>query len=500
MSILSLEFFIFIAIILISYYVLPSGVRWLALLIGSAFFAFSGGWQSILHLSAIAILNWLGGLALEKISHKRCLLMILLIVEFGAMLVFKYDSSLLVPVGLSYFTFQSAGLLIDIYRGKVKAEKNPCKVWLFTGYFLQLVQGPISSWEDIGTQLTAGKSFEPKMFVSGVLFMLWGYFKKMVIADRLASVTNAVLEDAGALPGWLVLFCVVMYAIRLYTDFSGGMDVVRGISRMLGIELPENFRRPFFAQSTADYWRRWHITLGEWFRNYLLYPLTVSKKGIAFGKAASKIFGKKTGRAMPTAVATVLVFTLVGVWHGFYWNALIYGAYFGLVMAISILLDPIWKKWNRRWNLKEKKWMYPVRLLRTWGILLPAQFFAFTESPMQSLSLMKQCLQNWHIKNAGIYMTDIMTVLEWGILGTALVILLVVDIFSERGVVLGDRLAEEEGWNTKSVLAGEKSCTWKRALWMLLRWLVLWGLLLAVLIFGVYGPSGDSSAFLYTQF
>lgn len=479
MSILSFEFLLFIAVIFCVYYVLPTGVRWLALLIGSAFFVFLSGWQSVLHLGAIVLGTWLGGLALERVKRKRGLLCLLLILEFGALILVKQDTSRAAPLGLSYFTFQSAGLLMDVYRGKVKAQRNVWKVMLFVGYFLQLSQGPISSWKDLGEQLLEGHPLRPVSFVSGFQLMLWGYFKKMVLADRLAAATAVLTQETGALPGWMAAGGVLLYTVRLYADFSGGMDVVRGISRMLGIELPENFRRPFFALSVAEYWRRWHITLGGWFRQYLLYPLTISKMGLKFGKDASKWLGKKTGRAMPTAIATFLVFLLIGVWHTFSWNAVIYGAYFGLLMAASILLDPLWKKMNRRWKLGQKRWMYPWRLVRTWLLIFPAQFFAFTESTAQSLAVIRQCFAGWSFSGAADKLTGIMSAKEWGIAGMAFVILMLVDILCEAGFAPCERLAKSRVW---------------------VRWPILLLLLLGICVFGIYGPAGDSSAFLYTQF
>lgn len=508
MSILSLEFLIFAAILLFVYYVLPTGVRWLALLIGSALFVILSGWQSILHLTGVVFLTWGGGLLLDlgrehktdsacsqqnrnetgrsylkglslKKNSRRILLALLLILEFGALLGVKWDASITAPLGLSYFTFQSAGLLIDIYWGKVKAPKNPLKVWLFAGYFLQLAQGPISSWKEIGTELMTGHRLEPFMITSGFQLMLWGYFKKMVLADRLAAVTAVLMNETENLPGWLAAGGTALYAVRLYADFSGGMDVVRGISRMFGIELPENFRRPFLAVSIADYWRRWHITLGGWFRTYVLYPMTASRMGIQLGRRASKWFGKKVGRIVPSAIATVLVFLLIGIWHGFSWNAVIYGAYFGILMAGSMMLDPFWKKLNRRWKLKERRWIYPVRLVRTWLLLFPAQFFAFTSSTAQSLNLIRQCFSGWSFQGAAAQLTEIMSCCEWSIVGVAFGIVLLVDILNEQGMELCARIARARIW---------------------VRWPILLGLIMSILIFGIYGPSGDAGAFLYTQF
>ena len=506
MSILSLEFLAFAAAVMILYYLLPLKIRWMVLLAGSAVFVVLSGWYSAAHLTGAAAVMWGGGLLLKK-RKSRILLAILLILDLGTMVFLKYypafsgkglvfppdagltinlgfrlisplGADLILPLGLSYFTFQSAGYLIDVYRGKAEAQKNPLKAWLFIGYFPQLTQGPISTWKELGSQLLTGHRLEPEQFVSGFQLLLWGFFKKMVIADRLAATTAALLRD-GSLPGWLVLGGVVLYTIRLDMDFSGGMDVIRGVSRMLGIELPENFRRPFFAQSVAEYWRRWHITLGAWFRTYLLYPLTTSRAGIALGKAASKAFGKKTGRMVPSACATLLVFLLIGIWHTANWNAVIFGLYFGLVMGVSMLLDPLWKRMRTWLKLPKNGWMVPVRLVRTWVLILIAQYFAFTAGPAQGFSLMAQTLLPWDFSGFIEQVTAIMEPLEWEIAGAGCLIVLVVDILNEVKLDICGRLARGP---------------------FIVRWPMMLFLIAAIVVFGVYGSGYDSAAFLYTQF
>ena len=482
MSILSLEFLLFAACVVLLYYLLPRKVRWMVLLLGSVAFVCLNGWHSALHLTLVALLMWGGALVMQR-KRSKLLLALLLLLDLGAMALLKFApllgaSDLLLPLGLSYFTFQSAGYLIDVYRGKVQPQRNPLKAWLFVGYFPQLAQGPISTWKELGPQLLMGHCLEPVQFVSGFQLLLWGYFKKLVIADRLASTTAALL-GGGALPGWFILLGVALYTIRLYMDFSGGMDVVRGLSRMLGIELPENFRRPFFAQSVADYWRRWHITLGGWFRTYLLYPLTTSRAGIALGKGASRLLGKKTGRSLPTALATLLVFQLIGLWHGASWNAVIYGAYFGLVMAISMLLEPLWKIMRTTLRLPKAGWMTPLRLLRTWGLILLAQYFAFTADTALSLSLLEQTCTLWSFTGAAAQLSAITAPLEWLIAGVGCLIVLAVDILCERKMDVCGGLAKAR---------------------VLLRWPLLLALILAIVVFGVYGAGYDSAAFLYTQF
>lgn len=500
MHIVSFEFLIFAAAALAVTWLLPLKFRWFGLLAASAVFVILDGWQSAAWLTALSLLTWLGGLALGsgRLRRPRLLLALLLVLDFGTMLLIKYSSAadallqalsgkkspmlpawaLVVPVGLSYFTFQSAGLLIDVYRGKAALPRNPLKTWLFLGYFPQLTQGPISTWRELGPQLLAGHRLEPVQVVSGFQLMLWGFFKKLVIADRMVPLTSALLADEP-LPGYLAAGGLVCYAVRLYADFSGGMDMVRGVSRMFGVELPENFRRPFFSGSVAEYWRRWHITLGSWFRSNLLYPLTTCRAGIALGRFSSRLFGKKTGRMVPTALATVLVFLLIGLWHAANWNAVIYGGYFGVLMAASMLLDPVWKKLNRKWKLPKNGWMKPVRLLRTWLLVALPQAFAFTSGPRQGCAILAQVFGSWSLADFGRRMSAILEPREWIILAAALVILLLVDLLCEKGIDVCARLAAAPVW---------------------VRWPVLLALILIVMIFGIYGPGLDSAAFVYTQF
>ncbi|MCI6374103.1 MAG: hypothetical protein MR821_02260 [Clostridiales bacterium] len=480
MSILSLEFLLLAACTVLLYYLLPLRIRWAVLLVASAVYVGLSGWHSAAHLTVVALLMWGGGLLLER-KRSRLLLALLVGLDMSAMLLLKYApiaQELLVPVGLSYFTFQSAGYLVDVYSGKAQAQKNPLRAWLFVGYFPQLAQGPISSWKELGPQLMTGHRLEPEQFISGFTLLLWGYFKKLVIADRLAATTDALL-GGGSLPGWFVLGGVVLYTVRLYMDFSGGMDAVRGLSRMMGVELPENFRRPFFATSVADYWRRWHITLGKWFRAYMLYPLTTSRAGIALGRLASKSLGKRTGRAVPSALATLLVFLLIGLWHAANWNAVIYGAYFGLVMASSMLLEPVWKTTRATLRLPQGGFMTPLRIVRTLGLILLAQYFAFTASPQQSLALLGQTLAPWSFEGCAAQLTAVMAPLEWLIAGAGCAAVLVVDGLCERKVDVCTRLARAP---------------------IALCWPVLLALILVIAVFGMYGTGYNGADFLYTQF
>lgn len=358
MSILSLEFLVLMAVLLAVNYCLPVRFRWGVLLAASMVFYAAAGWQGMVYLGVVTFITWLAGLYMgrcrereqaasaegdkaESCRIRRCRnrwLTAVVLLVMGGMAFIKYGGllygaanwlhqqlcecrnnlkawNLLAPLGLSYFTFQSVGYVVDCYRGKIAPEKNPLKYLLFVSFFPQMTQGPITTYRQLMPQLLSPARFEPAAFVSGFQLTLWGYFKKLVLADRLAPVTSAVASGTDQ-PGWLILMGAALYAIRLYADFSGGMDVIRGAAKMLGIDVTENFRRPFFSTTVAEYWRRWHISLGAWFRSYLFYPLTTSRFGLTLSRGGQRVFGKKVGRILPGAAATFVIFFLIGVWHG----------------------------------------------------------------------------------------------------------------------------------------------------------------------------------------
>lgn len=522
MSILSQEFLLLLAVLVPLNYCLPVRFRWVALLAGSMAFYAAAGWQGMAYLGVVTLLTWLGGLwmganrgkektaldegdksAANRVKRRRRFGQALIVtLVIGAMAVIKYADllhagvnalyltlvdgakgfdawSLFTPLGLSYFTFQSVGYVVDCARGKTQPEKNPLKYLLFVSFFPQITQGPITTYKQLAPQLSAPARFEPSAFVAGFQLMMWGYFKKLVLADRLAPVTDYIAKG-NAMPGWLILLGAALYAIRLYADFSGGMDVIRGAAKMLGIDMAENFRRPFFSTSVAEYWRRWHISLGAWFRTYLFYPLTTSRFGLALSRAGQKVLGRKVGRLLPGAMATFVIFLLIGIWHTANWNAVIYGAYFGVLLGMATLLEPLMKKLRTLLHIPAKAWWWKgIGLVRTWALVLLAQYFAFTAGPDKGWALLCNTFCSWDFTGAAATMTELMSALEWWLALGAGVIILAVDLLCEGGVDVNAKLA--------------RGC-------FLIRWPLLIALIVAILVFGCYGSGFDAAAFLYTQF
>lgn len=200
------------------------------------------------------------------------------------------------------------------------------------------------------------------------------FFKKMILADWAAVFVDAIFDNPDQYSG-LAIFGVLFYTVQLYADFSGGMDVVIGIASMFGIELDENFKRPFFSISITDFWHRWHITLGTWMKDYVFYPVTLSKWMGKFGKWGKKVFGKKTGRTLPICLANLIVFFVVGVWHGAAWKYIVYGMYNGIIIAFSGLMAEHYRNWKKKFNITGKEnWYHVFMIIRTF-ILVNISWF-----------------------------------------------------------------------------------------------------------------------------
>ncbi|MBR6824927.1 MAG: MBOAT family protein, partial [Oscillospiraceae bacterium] len=337
MNFFSLTFVGAVAGALLLYYLVPGRFRWCVLLCVSFAFYVSGGWKAGLFLLFTAWTNYMGGRLLSFLNElkgsltpeqkkekepwiktrKRLVLVLDLLLNFGLLFGVKYWNftaqaignvsgwnlprlDLIMPVGLSFYMFQSVGYVVDCYRGKYKAEKNFFKFTLFVSFFPQMVQGPISRYDQLQPQLLKGNSWDSDKIKEGIQLALWGYLKRMLLADRAAMVVNGVFDAPEKFGGFFYAFGVLFYCIQLYCDFSGGIDITRGVAKLFGIDLAENFKRPFFATTLADYWRRWHITLGSWMRDYVFYPLSFSKPFANLGRWARKRFKGKVGKVIPT--------------------------------------------------------------------------------------------------------------------------------------------------------------------------------------------------------
>lgn len=425
MSFISMTFLIFILVSVVVYYFLPKKLRWMWLLAVSYFYYASSGIKFVPFIMFSTLTTYAAGVCLDRIGQKkadkhhikhmkRAVLILGLILNFGVLGGIKYTNfvidninaatgghlaslNLLLPIGISFYTFQSMGYLIDVYWGRVSAEKNPFRFALFVSFFPQILQGPIGRYNKLADQLYIGHSFEFANIEYGFQRILWGYFKKIVIADTASLFVSGIFNNYESFPG-LSIVGVLAYSAQLYGDFSGGMDIVIGIAAMLGIRLDENFRQPFFSRSITDFWHRWHITLGTWMKDYVFYPVTLSGWMGKFGKLSKKVFGKKIGRTLPVCVANVIVFLVVGIWHGAAWTYICYGLYNGLIIAFSGLMADNYRKWKNALHINDKAAYWTVwQIVRTFILVNISWLFDMSSSLSQVWTMFKNMFTHFNL-------------------------------------------------------------------------------------------------------
>lgn len=535
MAFTSFSFLIFILTVTVLYYFVPKKFQWCLLLAASyAFYLFSGVKQ-LFFILATTVITYLSGRIMQKLrdNYKSALAALpedtskedkrkmkkaanekihkvqvaTIIVDLGILAVvkylnfaianvnslftlFKYDASLpllniIVPLGISFYTFQSMGYIIDIGRGKYEAEKNFGKLALFVSFFPSIVQGPISRFDDVGKQLQQEHSFSFDNLVMGAELILWGFFKKLVIADRIAPVVSTVFAPGfRQYSGTQLFFGMLAYAVQIYCDFSGGIDIARGAAQILGIIIPDNFQRPYFSTSVSDYWRRWHITLGAWMRDYVFYSIMLSKPVQKASKSARKHINAHAAKVVPSAITSFIVFTLIGIWHGASWQYLAFGLYNATIVSLGVALDPLFKKALEKLKINTEAFSWKLfQIVRTFLVLGVSKVLVKAPGLKSAIIIVKKMLTD--IDLDFIFGAD-GRIFEMGIdsknmfiLFIALIILVTVSILQENGMKIRETLAKQ---NT------------------VYRWLILLVLLIIVLVFGTYGPGFTAADFIYQAY
>lgn len=348
----SLEFLIFYPIIAALYFILPHRIRWVLLLAGSFYFYMAWKPEYIILILITSFVSYFSGIKMggtDKKDKKKIYLMLSLIINLGLLIVFKYfnflnDSirvlfirfnlpynvpgfNLLLPIGISFYTFQTLSYSIDVYRGSMEPEKHYGIFALYVTFFPQLVAGPIERAQNLLPQFYKKHEFDYKRITDGLKVMAWGFFKKVVVADRLGVAVNSVYNNPIGHNSIQFIIATIFFAFQIFCDFSGYSDIAIGSAKVMGFGLMENFKRPYFSKSIAEFWRRWHISLSTWFKDYLYIPLGGSRVG--------KI------RSYFNLVVTFLV---SGLWHGANWTFVFWGALHGIYRACGRLFVPIKKR------------------------------------------------------------------------------------------------------------------------------------------------------------
>lgn len=346
----SFEFLIFLPIAFLLYWFVFRTHSWQNLLIVVASYVFYGwwDWKFLILIMFTSLCSFVSGLVISKLPpthlrYRRAICCLNIIINIGILGIFKYYNffienleylfslfgwnldwitiNVILPVGISFYTFQALSYTIDVYRGNIQATRNIIDFFAFISFFPQLVAGPIERATHLLPQFQTSRNFDYAKAVDGCRQMLWGFFKKMVIADNCATIVNQIWENYSDKTGLILLFGAVLFALQIYCDFSGYSDIAIGCSRLFGFDLTRNFNNPYFSRSIPDFWRRWHISLTTWFRDYIYFPLGGSRCGK--WKIIRNIF---------------IVWGISGLWHGANWTYVCWGLYHATLLSIYNLL------------------------------------------------------------------------------------------------------------------------------------------------------------------
>lgn len=531
MTLLSIEFAVLWAVTTVLYFVFPLKYRWTVLLASSFVFYFYGGISTGYFMIFTVICIYATALWIDSynqkqkkyladnpaltrdekkayklaIQHKKRLILAAgLVLCFSFLVFLKYFNflssqtfsilglfglkaeapqiDLALPLGISFYTLQATSYIIDVYRGKTRAEKNFAKVALFVSFFPQIIQGPIGRFKDLAPQLYEGHRFDPVRFKHGLELALWGFIKKLTIAEYIGIVADTVFNSYSQYSGFVIFLGSVAYGFQVYADFSGGMDIIGGIAQIYGIDMAVNFERPYFARSIAEFWRRWHITLGAWMRDYVFYPLSLSKAFANMGKKTRKIFGTYIGKMLPTFLASFIAFMLVGIWHGSSWKYVAYGLWNSVIITGSILLDPVYKKVLGKLKVNTECFSWRMfQILRTFMLVSIGRIFSRADSLMDSLRMLKRMFSEFNpwIFTDGMLLKLGLNEKQLFLVFVMLLVLLVVGIMQEKGVHLREKLDEQN---------------------IIFRWVFVIAAVAFLLVYGAYGSSFSAADFVYQQF
>ena len=483
----SIEFLVFFPIVVGVYFVIPRKARCVWLLITSYYFYMSWNPKYAILIALSTVITYASGLAIAhyqaqgRTGRMKLCVAASFVINLGILCLFKYANfiltnisalarglgfgaidrrlDLLLPVGISFYTFQALGYTVDVYRGTIRAEKSLLRYMLFVSFFPQLVAGPIERSRNLLTQIDGVEELHLWQFDrvrNGFLLMMWGLFQKLVIADRASLLVDTVINGYAQYGFIEIALAVVLFAIQIYCDFGGYTNIARGAAQIMGFSLMDNFRQPYLARNIRDFWRRWHISLTTWFTDYVYIPLGGNRKGTA-----------------RKYLNTLIVFAVSGLWHGASWNFVAWG----LIHAAYQIVGGLRRDAPGAREARNDSFLRRARqTVVTFALVCFAWVFFVSNSLTHALGVIRQMFSAFNttsLLKLGLKAAD------WYALLLAVAALVTVDILHERGRSVTDMVV-------------------KRQLW--LRWLIYLGLIWGIIMLGIYGAAYDTSTFIYFQF
>lgn len=503
----SMSFLLFFPLLLLVYFVIPKKLRCFWLLLGSYFFYMSSNLKYTLILVLSTVITYICGILIEKANlagdctnisekqnthtNKKLILLAGIAANVAILLFFKYLNfgtdifnmimtkmhltyrvnrlELLMPIGISFYILQVIGYIADVYKGKLEAEKNIVKYALFVSFFPQIISGPIGRAGSLlpqFNQLKEKKLWDFQRISEGLILMIWGYFSKLVIADRSAILADQVFRDFYLYDSMALITGAVVFGIQIYCDFAGYSFIALGASKIMGIELINNFNAPYLSCNIFEFWRKWHVSLSSWLRDYIYIPLGGNRKG-------------KSRKYLNI----LLTFAVSGLWHGANWTYLLWGTLHGVYQIIGYEAGTVVRKLNGKLHVKTETFGYKFfQVLGTFALVDFAWIFFKADSVTHAFSYIWRVFTRWDVWSLfdGTLYTLGLDVRELHILAAAVLLLVLVDVMRrKKGMELDVYLMTQ---------------------YMGFRWLLVLFLFFFTVLFGCYGPEFDSAQFIYSQF
>ena len=504
----SIEFlFLFLPVVLAGYFLLPfrHGLKNLWLLAASLlFYAWGKPTFVFVMLGSIAfnyLMALLIGAARERKGAASAVLSVAVAGNLAVIGLWKYanfatatlrgwfpslqgaipQTSFVLPIGISFFTFQAMSYVVDVFRGTVRVQRNPLKLALYIALFPQLIAGPIVRYSTVCEQIES-RCTTLDMFARGIMRFLYGFNKKMLLANLFAAVADKAfgMSDPGCGMAWLGAAC---YTLQIFFDFSGYSDMAIGLGLVFGFRFLENFDYPYVSRTVTEFWRRWHMTMGRWMRDYIFYPLTLSKSFTNLGRKSRNLLGQFAGKRLPAFVAMFIVYFAVGFWHGADWKYIAYGVWNGVFIMSGILLENVYNKARHLCGIEETAVTWRLfRILRTLVLVSFGRFFSRANDLKAALEMfsrsLKDCQDITFLTNGSLIKLGLDTA-NWILLCLTLLLLFYVESVHEKGISLRRVFARQP---------------------IVFRWIIYIGAILFILIFGCYGPEYNAASFIYEQF
>jgi len=483
----SLDFLIFFPIVLLVYYVIPNKIKNLWLLVASYYFYMCWNAKYAILILASTFITYVSGLAIERWKYKKIVVALSFISNLSILFFFKYTNfvielinglsnslhimfnvpsvDILLPVGISFYTFQALSYTMDVYRKEIYAERNFINYALFVSFFPQLVAGPIERSKNLLKQLAVPRRFDYDLAREGLLLMIWGYFLKIVLASRLAIFVDTVYRDYEKFGGAYLIIATMLFAVLVYCDFAGYSTIAMGAAQILGIKLMDNFNAPYLAGTVAEFWRRWHISLTSWFKDYLYIPLGGNRKG-----TTRKYINK------------MIVFLVSGLWHGANMTFIVWGGLNGLYQVIGEITLTTRRSIKKVLGINEKSTGYKIiSILITFMLVDFSWIFFRASSYADAINIIKSIFSvhnPWILFDGSLY-TCGLDYKNFGLMIVCIIILLIADVIKHKGIQIRKRVLEQDWW---------------------FRCLFFASAIILVLLFGKWGPNFQKDSFIYFQF